>query len=49
MLCILPTLYTKGSKIPNNRLKKGGYSYKTSRPYPYKGDERAQAEFKKKG
>ena len=42
-----------GVKIPvitiRYRLKKGGYSYKTSRPYPYKGDERAQAEFKKKG
>jgi transposase len=29
------------------RLKKGGYSFKSSRPNPYKGDPSLQAQFKK--
>lgn len=41
-----------GVKIPERtiryRLKKGGYSYKSSRPNPYKGDPKLQEEFKKK-
>ena len=32
-----------------SRLKAGGYSYKSSRPNPYKGDVKLQAEFKKTG
>lgn len=40
-------------KIPersiHNRLKKGGYSFKSSRPNPYKGDPELQAAFKKTG
>lgn len=31
----------------HDRLKKGGYSFKSSRPNPYKGDPKLQAAFKK--
>lgn len=41
-----------GENIPENtihdRLKKGGYSFKSSRPNPYKGDPNLQASFKKR-
>jgi len=29
------------------RVKRAGYSYKSNRPSPYKGDEELQEEFKK--
>ncbi len=38
-------------KVPNEtmrmRVKRAGYSYKSNRPSPYKGDEQKQEEFKK--
>ena len=40
-----------GIKVPletiRSRLKKAGYSYKSNRPSPYKGDKELQEEFKK--
>jgi len=40
-----------GIKVPYEtmrmRVKRAGYSYKSNRPSPYKGDEELQAEFKK--
>ena len=40
-----------GIKVPYEtmrwRVKKAGYSYKSNRPSPYKGDEELQVEFKK--
>ncbi len=43
---------TYSQEIPEQtihyRLKKGGYSFKSSRPNPYKGDPALQAAFKKK-
>lgn len=30
------------------RVKRAGYSYKSNRPSPYKGDEELQEEFKKR-
>jgi transposase len=42
---------TYGKKIPertiHDRLRVGGYSFKSSRPNPYKGDPNLQAQFKK--
>ena len=40
-----------GVKIPcktvRHRVKKAGYSYKSNRPSPYKGNKELQDEFKK--